>query len=307
MKRFKNILFYTEATAESVPHFERAVDLARRNEGRLTLIGGISEPPPIQVANLVLEQLREQLEQFAAPARAAGLSVDIVTFVGTPFLEIIRDVLRHRRDLVMMTAEGGAHPHWRLGSSSLHLMRKCPCPVWVLKPSPHRRFERILAAVDPRDPVHDALNITIMELATSLTVLEQAELHIVHAWTFPHEETLRTRTTIPKAQVDEMVEATRLEHQRRLDALLAKFPLAELRHKVHLIKWPAATAIDHVARMEQVDVIIMGTVCRTGIAGFFIGNTAETVLRDVPCSVLAVKPAGFVSPVKLPDVEASRA
>jgi len=41
----------------------------------------------------------------------------------------------------------------------------------------------------------------------------------------------------------------------------------------------------------------MGTVGRVGIPGFFIGNTAEEILKRVECSVLAIKPAGFVSPV----------
>ena len=43
----------------------------------------------------------------------------------------------------------------------------------------------------------------------------------------------------------------------------------------------------------------MGTVGRTGIPGLFIGNTAETVLRQVHCSVLTVKPEGFETPVRL--------
>jgi len=43
----------------------------------------------------------------------------------------------------------------------------------------------------------------------------------------------------------------------------------------------------------------MGTVCRTGVAGFFIGNTAEMVVQEIDCSVLAIKPDGFVTPVKL--------
>ena len=43
----------------------------------------------------------------------------------------------------------------------------------------------------------------------------------------------------------------------------------------------------------------MGTVSRTGIAGFFIGNCAETVLRQVDCSVLTLKPAGFATPISL--------
>lgn len=43
----------------------------------------------------------------------------------------------------------------------------------------------------------------------------------------------------------------------------------------------------------------MGTVARTGISGVIIGNTAEAVLEQLQCSVLALKPPGFVTPVKL--------
>jgi hypothetical protein len=53
-----------------------------------------------------------------------------------------------------------------------------------------------------------------------------------------------------------------------------------------------------VADRIEADLLVMGTVCRTGAAGFLIGNTAETVLSDVTCSVLAMKPAGFVTPVE---------
>ncbi len=53
------------------------------------------------------------------------------------------------------------------------------------------------------------------------------------------------------------------------------------------------------ASRERIDLLVMGTVCRTGVPGFLIGNTAESVLQQVDCSVLAVKPEGFVTPVKL--------
>jgi nucleotide-binding universal stress UspA family protein len=50
---------------------------------------------------------------------------------------------------------------------------------------------------------------------------------------------------------------------------------------------------------EGIDLVVMGTVARRGIPGLLIGNTAERILRKLPCSVLAVKPDGFVSPVSL--------
>jgi nucleotide-binding universal stress UspA family protein len=49
----------------------------------------------------------------------------------------------------------------------------------------------------------------------------------------------------------------------------------------------------------EIDLIVMGTVGRTGIPGFFIGNTAEEVLQTTTASILAVKPEGFISPVTL--------
>jgi len=38
-------------------------------------------------------------------------------------------------------------------------------------------------------------------------------------------------------------------------------------------------------------------VARTGIPGLVIGNTAERILNGLVCSVLTVKPDGFVTPV----------
>ncbi len=43
----------------------------------------------------------------------------------------------------------------------------------------------------------------------------------------------------------------------------------------------------------------MRTVGRIGIPGLLIGNTAEEVFQTTNCSVLAVKPEGFQSPVEL--------
>ena len=58
-------------------------------------------------------------------------------------------------------------------------------------------------------------------------------------------------------------------------------------------------AIPEFVVSEGIDVLVMGTVARGRIPGMLIGNTAEQVLRKLPCSVLTVEPDGFVSPVRL--------
>ncbi|MFT5527465.1 MAG: hypothetical protein ACI9HK_005447, partial [Pirellulaceae bacterium] len=57
--------------------------------------------------------------------------------------------------------------------------------------------------------------------------------------------------------------------------------------------------ITRLAEELKIELLVMGTVCRSGVAGFFIGNTAERVLDQVNCSILAVKPSKFDTAVKV--------
>jgi nucleotide-binding universal stress UspA family protein len=314
MKRFTHILFHTDCEAGSRSALNRAAALANQNRGRLTVVNVLEELPrdllrlaaAIPSENLELmavEDMRERLVKFVRPIQKTGLPVELQVLCGKPSVEIIRAALRGQHDLVMMTAEGRKGFKEKLfGSTSLHLMRKCPCPVWIMKPSRHPQIARILVAVDPDplDIVRDGVNRTIMELATSLARLEGSELHVVHAWEPWDKAVVRGwQARVPVSRVDEWIEETRVAHQRRFEELLGKFRMKDLKHRTHLVEGEAGTVIPQVAGKERIDLIIMGTLARVGLEGYFIGNTAETVLQRVACSVLTVKPSGFVSPVKL--------
>ncbi|MFT5323854.1 MAG: universal stress protein E [Planctomycetaceae bacterium] len=86
---------------------------------------------------------------------------------------------------------------------------------------------------------------------------------------------------------------------QELNRLLAKYAGAAVPERIHLMKGdPHAVILETVDR-QQIDLLVMGSIARTGIPGMFIGNTAERVLNAVGCSVLTVKPSDFVSPVAL--------
>jgi hypothetical protein len=90
---------------------------------------------------------------------------------GTPFLEIIRGVLPNGRDLVIKCPES---PDWLdrfLAGDDMHLLRKCPRPVWLVKPEISAPYQSIPAAVDVDDSyppeelkTRQALNGTVMKL-----------------------------------------------------------------------------------------------------------------------------------------------
>jgi nucleotide-binding universal stress UspA family protein len=318
MKRFKSILF-VNGKPDDKAAFERAATLAVRNQAALTVVEVLETLPRdermlinakhnVDLMEIAAQKSSKHLESLIAPLESEGLRVDSKVLLGTPFLEIVREVLRKEHDLVIKAAEGKSQTnHMLFGSTAMHLMRKCPCPVWVIKPNRRERHARILAAVDPApsDSERQGLNTKIMELATSLAELEGSELHIVHCWRQPYEGRLKMFEKmfdeLARDTVDKIISDTRNEHKMWLTAFLEEFELEHLNHRLHLLKGEPGLVIPRLAWEKRIELIVMGTVCRTGIAGFFIGNTAEKVLSQVDCSVLTVKPDGFVTPVRLDE------
>ncbi|MDJ0872305.1 MAG: universal stress protein [Gammaproteobacteria bacterium] len=311
MKRFKSILFAADSQVELGGALDRAVALAQENDARLTVIDVVDAVPPearmlvTAVSPRALEerlvhQRREQLEQLVGSAREDGVAVSTEVLVGPHFIEIIREVLRTGHDLVMKAAKSPGKPATRLlGATDMHLLRSCPCPVWIVKPEWRLKFKRILAAVDPAPPgdERNGLNAQILELAASLAQMEHSDLHIVHAWTLYGKGLLREEG-LSKKDLKKMARKTEKTHTKWLEALVEAHVPELIKTKVHLENGKAGDVIPALATKKRVALIVMGTVGRTGIPGFFVGNTAEKVLGGVDTSVLAVKPEGFVTPVK---------
>lgn len=82
-----------------------------------------------------------------------------------------------------------------------------------------------------------------------------------------------------------------------MDEVLVSRELLDIDFEVHLSKTSPSEMIINTAIRHDVDLIMMGMVGRIGIPGFIIVNTAESILQQVKCSVLAIKPEGFQTPV----------
>jgi nucleotide-binding universal stress UspA family protein len=302
---------------------ERITAIAKRGEAALTLISVVEPIPwysrpllsaPEQLQGALTRKSTERLESLAAPLRHDDLKIDTKVLCGRTSHELIREVLRSRHDLVVKVAEpdrGNA-----FGSLDMRLLRNCPCPVLLFhREKQDKPFRRTVAAVDPLtaldvpedllrlrenvNPEEQALNVKLLKLATALTAPEGGELHVVHAWSAAGEDLLRSDEWLPRKEVDSYVASVRNRAHEALGRLLADCPDASCRRFLHLVKGRAADVISDFARTQDVDLIVMGTVVRTGIPGLLIGNTAETVFHQVECSILAAKPDSFVSPVTL--------
>ena len=57
---------------------------------------------------------------------------------------------------------------------------------------------------------------------------------------------------------------------------------------IQLIDGPAVDVITKTAKDMSPDMIIIGTVARTGVKGILVGNTAERILDGIDCDILAI-------------------
>ena len=139
-----------------------------------------------------------------------------------------------------------------------------------------------------------------MDFATSFAGWEGSEIHVAHAWRLPGESSLQAgRVRIPALRLEEIVQGQRNMHADTLAHLLAPYGMTLDSPHVHFEKGVPASFIAELAADLPADLVIIGTVGRTGIPGFFIGNTAESIIQMTDLPVLTVKPRGFTTPVQI--------
>ena len=328
MERYKDILCVVTTPESSNAALERAVTLAENNQARLTVVA-VTEHVSIGMGIPDGGPVSADLQAATVSACAQGLDFAVSPFlirhevtakvlVGVQFLEIIREVLRNGHDLVIKAAEPLEWLDRLLGSEDMHLLRKCPCPVWLIKPSAPHKYRQILAAVDVDDSYPELelnsrwlLDQHVLEMATSMAISDFAELHIVHAWEAIGESAMRgSFMRTPEAKVNTYVEEVRRQREASLERLMSdetrdegQDDLNYLKPRMHLVKGWARKVIPALAQEIEADLVVMGTVARTGVPGFITGNTAESILNQLECSVLAIKPAGFVTPIELMEIK----
>lgn len=301
--RIKRILVAIGADATPRSLLSQASFLAGMDGGRVTIVQVIQDVPdkpvmglePAQLTKLVGDHYQAKLEEAIETLTQQGVRADTKLAIGSPFMEIVREAVRGHYDIVVKQAEGQAkRDRIPFGSTDMQLLRMCPHPLWIMKSGRVRRIRNIMVAIDPvpEDAEKNALAAKLLSWGALVAEAAQATLHVFHAWRLAGETTLRGRALLSE-QVDRLVMETKRTQRALVDEAVRQLALDAGRLHVHFQAGVAARLIPAAVAAKEIDLLVMGTIGRTGIPGFFIGNTAETVLQKVDCSVLAIKPDGF--------------
>jgi nucleotide-binding universal stress UspA family protein len=234
----------------------------------------------------------QHLNELIEPWRVrTGVSLHGLTLAGEAYIEIIRAVQAVHAGMVFAGHRGLTGLRRLLvGSTAERLARHCPVPVWVVRNETDRPLKRILVATDFSEASSAALQV-----AAHLAQRSNAELDLLHVYdTLALADRAPPGVLISEDPRDELREIA----EKNLDELM-RIHCSAIHAKVHRVArglpWEV---IRKQARRGSVDLIVLGSIGRSGVAGMLMGNTAEKVLRLVDRDVLVVKPATFVSPIE---------
>lgn len=289
------------AGAEAIP---TSFWIASKAGGRLTFFtvldiphdGPFSAEDRSRILREADRAARQTLEELVRRARQQGIEAESRLAQGKASVEIVRQVLRNQHDLVIAgAAERDVRWQFLLGSAIMKVVHHCPCPVWVAKPQAEKRPRNILIASDLGEASEEVLRVGLS--AASLVEGKVRLLHVVE------DPLARIRGVgLVEERSLRYVDAARLHAERVLAEQLARFGEPAAREaEVHVVKGSrlADAAILEFVDQHQIDLLVMGTISRSGPRAVLVGNTAERLLPYVKCSLLAVKPKGFACPIAI--------
>ena len=300
MATFRTILVALDIDGEAIADaghaaVEQALALARRNGASVTFAHILDVPHAVRTA-MLNDAGSEAGKRYAGIARVLhdlaadveGVAARPAILFGSHWRELIREVLRNGHDLVVIgTKRRGMAGRAVFGSTGNKLLRACPCPVWVVKAATHEARPNILVAHDLT-----AVGTIALDVGASLAELLRASVHVLNAIDHPEAERFLS-------SVDARTRAERVREVREVLAAQCRAYALDPPPEISVADGNAYAAILDYIGKHRIDLLVMGTVARTGIAALLTGNTAENVLPWADCSLIAIKPENFVSPVTL--------
>jgi nucleotide-binding universal stress UspA family protein len=202
---------------------------------------------------------------------------------GTPQALILSRAEQWQADLLIMGSHGQTSAADALiGSVTDSVIRHAHCPVLITRSN--KRTGRILAGTDFSDPALPPLRAAADEaerVGGELTVVHSLDL-VWSVAAYPALAFGGAPFNVSPEQIKELevVAAKRLEESLKTLGITGD---------TLVTTGAAGTALIDIAREKKVDLIVVGTVGRTGLRRALLGSVAETVAKGAPCSVLIVR------------------
>ena len=168
------------------------------------------------------------------------------------------------------------------------LLRKCPTPMLVVRDGDWKHQRRILVAVNVSgdEDYHETFNKSLVSLSINLADnLERGNIHLVSAYP---PTPINMAIDLPEFHTSEYTNGIRGQYLINMKALRQSFGIDE--DHTHVREGFPEDVIPDVAKELEAELVVLGTLGRTGLSAALLGNTAEHVISKLSCNLLAIKP-----------------
>ncbi|HCS54542.1 MAG TPA: hypothetical protein DIW81_23655 [Planctomycetaceae bacterium] len=282
----------------------KAILLAKTGGGELTFFAALDiseqalhliETDDGEEKAAVVREAEQVLSLLVELAAQSGVKAGFCLSFGKSWHKMIQEVIKNNHTMIVIGRKKRTSiSNFFFGRTAIKLLRKCPVPVYVAKSDPVRPVESILVADDFAEIGEDLLDAGV-QFAKAL----DTRLHVVHVVESGDDYKL-AGSGIAREDLDKM-HNEELEHANTIAAdRLSRTDARTISQgtMVHIEKGTAEKVISKILIDEKVDLLIMGTNGRTGFSAMMMGNTAERLLAESDCSLLAIKPRDFECSVK---------
>jgi len=295
----RKILATTDFSDESRAGTTYAMNLAERFGANVILLnvveplpamGGVEAFPLLPTQSELTKKARVQLKGIARRGSERGLPVTASVRTGKPFRAIIAAAGESATDLIVMATHGYTGvDHLLIGSTAERVVRHAPCSVLTVPAhaktrrgarTPPFKLTRVLVPIDFSETCKAAL-----PWATFLAASFDSEVILFNV--------------TEKFPIDYLMGAELTNHV--ITPLMKQAEEALQRMAADLKSSTGVTAsvvvrdgtpykeICHAAKELHADLIALTTHGYTGLKHFWLGSTAERVVRHARCPVLVVR------------------
>ncbi|WP_299670025.1 universal stress protein [uncultured Polaribacter sp.] len=299
MKILDKILMAQDFSESSKNVLETAMELSKIFQSEIIPVHIIPDDTVTEKARLLLREMALlKLEETAKKIKSGGADAGkpVLTF-GSPHDGIVRVALDVNANLIITgSGERQKGDRFQLGTTTERIIQKSEKPVFVVKEGTSLNVQQILCPVDFSEASKRALKTAIImarRFRAELTILGVCELQ-GSTW-FTSEKDREEENTTRCAQ-----------HKLKFDDFLKNFNLSDLQWIKETPKGNPAEEILSTISRKMVDLLVMGTVGRTGLNRLIIGSVTEKVVREVPCSFLTLKSEDMISlqlEINIRDIE----
>ncbi|MFD1805715.1 universal stress protein UspE [Pasteurella oralis] len=304
--KFNNILVVLNPENEKQYALARAVRLAKEQKSsqkvHITVFLSVYDLS-YEMSALLSSEEREEMHQGVIAQRTLAIQpyLDkyadpniefkaIVVWHSNEAEAITHEVEQNQYDLVVKyTKEEESIASLIFTPMDWQLLRKCPKPLLMVRDGDWKHQRRILIAVnvaDDEEKNHKVFNEQLVSLGIDLADnLERGNVHLVTAYP---PTPVNMAIDLPEFNSGEYEKNIRGQHLLNMKTLRQQFGIDD--DHTHVREGFPEEVIPQVAQELEAELVVLGTIGRTGLSAAFLGNTAEHVINKLSCNLLAIKP-----------------